>query len=78
MKVLQIAIEKFFNETKKDPFPSCFKSKKEYLQWTTLEADAPTEPRKFPCRDCTRSYQATMRSENRCYIPLVNVSKIAK
>lgn len=76
MKALQIAIKAYYKK-QNNSHPSCFDTKKEYMQWIQLEADAPTEPRKFPCRDCTSCYQKEMISAGRCYISEVDVSKIS-
>lgn len=78
MKILQTAIEEYFGKVKKDKTPKCFTDEKEYNQWITLESDAPTEPRKFPCRDCNSGYQNKMKTAGKCYIPLVPVEKIVR
>lgn len=75
MKILQTAIKQYFGTVKK--VPDCF-TKKEYKHWEKHEALAHTEPRKFACRDCTLKYQASMIRQNRCHIPQLAVTKIAK
>lgn len=76
MKILQKAIEEFFEDTKGKK-PLCFE-KKNYKTWLKHEEIAHTEPRKFPCRDCTSKYQGEMRDKGMCHIPLIPVVKIAK
>lgn len=77
MKVLQDAIAGYY-EGNVDRFPTCFNSLAEYKEWLRLEVDAPTEPRRFPCRDCTVEYQRRMVGEGRCRIAKVSVEKIAR
>lgn len=76
MKILQTAIIEYFGDTE-TKIPKCF-NKEEYQSWLTLEAFANTEPRQFPCRDCTKSFQKEMRKVNKCSIPSIDVTKIAK
>lgn len=78
MKILQTAIKEYYTKANKVSQPACFNSQKEYTAWVTLEADAHTEPRKFPCRDCTSCYQTQMKTEGRCYIPEVPVARIVR
>lgn len=78
MKILQQAVENFFSEVKGDKIPKCFNSVKEYDTWIAHEHIAHTEPRQFPCRDCTKEYQSRMVAEARCYIPMVRVERIIK
>lgn len=78
MKILQDAIEAFYSKAKNDKYPKCFNSVKEYECWTAHENIAHTEPRLFPCRDCTTEYQSEMVGTARCYIPMIAVRRIAK
>lgn len=78
MKILQDAIEGYFGGRKAIDKPECFDSEDQFTSWLTLEAEAYTQPRKFPCRDCTPAYQAEMSRKGRCRIPNVSVVKIVR
>lgn len=76
MKILQTAIDTYYADTKGKQ-PKCF-TKKEYNAWVKHEDLAHTEPRKFPCRDCTVQYQRDMSAAGKCHIADIPVAKIAR
>ena len=78
MKYLQQAIEEYQTKIRTMDYPSCFDDSSHWEDWLRLEEDAQTEPRQFPCRDCTLDYQYKMRVAGRCLVPDVSVEYIAR
>ena len=78
MKYLQQAIEEYQRKIRTIEFPSCFDDSTHWDDWLRLEEDSPTEPRKFPCRDCTSEYQHKMRLANRCLVPHISTEYLTR
>ena len=75
MKILQEAVKTYQSSVQGKP--SCF-SDKEWKTWLMHEEIAHTEPRRFPCRDCTTEYQRRMVIEGKCLIPRISVKRVAR
>ncbi len=75
MKILQEAVKTYQESIQGKP--SCF-SDKEWKTWLMHEEIAHTEPRRFPCRDCTSEYQKRMEAVGRCLIPGIPVQKVTR
>lgn len=78
MKYLQQAIEEYQAKVRNLDFPPCFDETSHWNDWLRLEEDAQTEPRQFPCRDCTVDFQHKMRLAGRCLIPKISVEYITR
>lgn len=68
MKLLQQAIEQYTTGMLGRDMPPCFDDKKVWDAWLLLEEEAKTEPRQFPCRDCTHRFQELRCAEDRCLV----------
>lgn len=52
--------------------PLCFISREQYVEWLTYESIVPTQNfRRNICEDCTKDYQKSMISANRCVNPRI-------
>lgn len=78
MKLLQEAIDGYFSEHNAAKMPECFDKESQFQGWLSLELEAPTQPRRFACRDCTSEYQSEMVKQGRCRIPGVPVAEIVR